>query len=111
MAEALTSARVTLEPVAEETPLPGPSGLSDALNCGTMNKIPLLPPSEMSKSLDGYLEPFVKQRLGPLQGTFEGLNGIDFAKRRLDIQLILEQYHRALAEHHALGGKPRLSSG
>ncbi|KAM6532953.1 hypothetical protein FALCPG4_005990 [Fusarium falciforme] len=73
-----------------------------------MNKISLLPPCEMSKSLDGYLAPFVNQRFGPPQGTFEGLHGIGFGKRRLGAQVTLQDYHRALVEHHSLVLKPRL---
>lgn len=61
----------------------------------------------MSKSLDGYFEPFMNQRLGLPQGTFEGLDGIGPGKRRLGPQVTLGDYHRVLAEHHALALKPR----
>lgn len=88
--EASASARITPEPaVTEETPLLEPSrSKNNARNYDTMNTISLLPPHEMSKSLDGYLEPFVNQRLGP--------------------QVTLQDYHRVLAEHHSLVLKPRL---
>lgn len=104
------SARISPEPVVtEETPLLELSeSEGNARNYDTMNTISLLPPCEMSKSLDGYLEPFVNQRLNPPQGTFEGLDGISSGKRRLGPQVTLQDYHRALVEHHALVLKPRL---
>lgn len=110
-AEASTaSARITPEPVVTEgiTSLESSGSKGNARNYGTMNKASLLPPCEMSKSLDGYLAPFVNQRFGPPQGIFEGLHGIGFRKRRLGAQVTLQDYHRALVEHHALVLKPRL---